>query len=150
MILAFGNPAWSLAVLALAVVAIRLVRVPRASSADAALLIAFALSYLPWFAIARVRAVFLFHFLPTVPILCLIVAAALTPLPRHRGSRAGLVALAVAVASTFVLFRPALTATPFSYATCCRSVTTLLMRNLPDCATVTLLRLPPRGRADPC
>lgn len=150
MILALGNPAWAPAMLALAVVAARLVRTPRASSTEAALVIAFVLSYLPWFAIARVRAVFLFHFLPTVPILYLIVAAALTPLPHRRASRAGLVALAAAVAVTFALLHPILTAAPFSYATCCRSVATLLMRNLPDCTMVTLLRLPPRERADPC
>jgi dolichyl-phosphate-mannose--protein O-mannosyl transferase len=147
---AIGTPAWGPGILALAVVAVGVVRRVRAASVHTALLVAFGLTYLPWFAIARVRTVFLFHFLPTVPILYLLVAAALTPLPRRPATRAGLVALAAAVPLAFAMFRPVLTAEPIAYTACCRSVAAFVIRNLPDCAILSARPLPWRDRADPC
>ncbi|MDR7556526.1 MAG: phospholipid carrier-dependent glycosyltransferase [Armatimonadota bacterium] len=147
---ALGTPAWGPGVIALAVVAGRAVRHTRAASLHAALLVAFGLTYLPWFGVARIRTVFLFHFLPTVPILYLLMAAALTPVPRRPATRAGLVALAAAMPLAFGMFRPVLTAAPLAYTACCRSVATFVIRSLPDCALVSAQPLPLRDRADPC
>lgn len=73
-ILALGSPfVWWLSIPALMYVATRVIRSRDPHSAEFVITAGFAFSYAPWFAVTKVRGggLVLWHFLPTVPFLCL-------------------------------------------------------------------------------
>jgi dolichyl-phosphate-mannose-protein mannosyltransferase len=115
-ILAMGNPVvWSTSLAAIAYLGARAAQRRRASDAAVVIVGGFAVLYLPWLAVTGERSfTFLFYLLPTVPFMCLALAAVMTPWVRSLGGRA-IVALFCALAVvSFGFFYPVLTATPLS------------------------------------
>jgi dolichyl-phosphate-mannose-protein mannosyltransferase len=112
-IVALGNPfVWWLSIPALAYAAARLIRSRDLRSAEAVIIIGFVCSYAPWFVLTHVRGLYLFHFLPAVPFLCLALGFAITMIP-HPPRRVA-VATAVALGSLifFIYVHPVLVGTP--------------------------------------
>ena len=75
----------------------------------------FAMTYLPWLVLTTSRsATFLFYMLPTVPFMCLGLAAFIHSHMDRRGRRLVVAGYLAVVATSFVFFYPVVTAQPLS------------------------------------
>ncbi|MGH2360565.1 MAG: phospholipid carrier-dependent glycosyltransferase [bacterium] len=112
-ILVLGSPfVWWLSIPALAYAAARLIHSRDLRSAAAIITIGFVFSYAPWFALTHLRGLYLFHFLPTVPFLCLALGYALTMIPHPPRRTAVAVAVTLGSLLFFIYVRPVLVGTP--------------------------------------
>lgn len=112
-IVALGNPfVWWLSIPALAYAATRFIRRLDLRSAEAIITIGFVFSYAPWFALIRLRGSYLFHFLPTIPFLCLALGYSITTIPHPRRRTAVAAAIALGSLFFFIYVHPVLVGTP--------------------------------------
>lgn len=112
-IVALGNPfVWWLSIAALAYAATRFIRRRDIRSAEAIITIGFVFSYAPWFMLTQLRGLYLFHFLPTVPFLCLALGYLITTIPHPPRRTAVAVAIALGSLFFFIYVHPLLVGTP--------------------------------------
>jgi dolichyl-phosphate-mannose-protein mannosyltransferase len=116
IILALGNPlVWWASLISLAWMLGAWAR--RRGGSEGAVLCAFALVWIPWFALDVVRSpLFLFYLLPAVPFMAVAVGWAATRLARARPGKVVVAAFGIGAVALFAFYYPVLVASPLSVA----------------------------------
>jgi dolichyl-phosphate-mannose-protein mannosyltransferase len=114
-ILALGNPlVWWPGLVAVVMVAWRVLRRATRRGGDAVLVLGFVAGYIPWLVITR-REAFLYYFLPAVPFLYLALAGVVTTVAARVARAVSIGLVIVGAVAPFAFFWPLLTAAPMSH-----------------------------------